>query len=351
MDDAKRELDLREVETESLRADLRASKQRTEAMREIQSRLEMESAQMVDELDVGRDKGLRLIKAETQIVKYQQRLEEMNGLRKLNKELSEKNDQYMDQIHELESSNRGIDTLRKQVDEYKVKNLKLETEKFEAISASQVKDHEMDRLTAELVSLSQAKRLLEDELQSAREESAAAAEEAKEAKIQPISVGRGLEGGLYEVETVTSLREKLKRVERELVHFKDNTADHSQSTAQLATLQSELEDANKAKREREEALLAAKKQLSDTQSELHKVNRAHEVLQQQSSSGESKEQGRVVKEQEKKLLQTENTVRLLEESLKEKEARLHSMNTSCTQISLSALYLPSTASLSLLYLP
>ena len=351
MDDAKRELDLREVETESLRADLRASKQRTEAMREIQSRLEMESAQMVDELDVGRDKGLRLIKAETQIVKYQQRLEEMNGLRKLNKELSEKNDQYMDQIHELESSNRGIDTLRKQVDEYKVKNLKLETEKFEAISASQVKDHEMDRLTAELASLSQAKRLLEDELQSAREESAAAAEEAKEAKIQPISVGRGLEGGLYEVETVTSLREKLKRVERELVHFKDNTADHSQSTAQLATLQSELEDANKAKREREEALLAAKKQLSDTQSELHKVNRAHEVLQQQSSSGESKEQGRVVKEQEKKLLQTENTVRLLEESLKEKEVRLHSMNTSCTQISLSALYLPSTASLSLLYLP
>ena len=329
MDDAKRELDLREVETESLRADLRASKQRTEAMREIQSRLEMESAQMVDELDVGRDKGLRLIKAETQIVKYQQRLEEMNGLKKLNKELSEKNDQYMDQIHELESSNRGIDTLRKQVDEYKVKNLKLETEKFEAISASQVKDHEMDRLTAEHASLSQVKRLLEDELQSAREETAAAAEEARN---QPISVGTGLEGGLYEVETVTSLRGKLKRVERELSHFKDNGTDVSRSvgsSAELVSLQSELEDANKAKREREEALLAAKKQLSDTQSELHKVNRAHEVLQQQSSSGENKEQGRVVKEQEKKLLQTENTVRLLEESLKEKEVRLRPMRMFC----------------------
>ena len=78
-------------------------------------RLEMESSQMADELDVGRDKGLRLIKAETQIAKYQQRLEEMNGLKKLNKELSERNDQYMDQVHRLESSNRGIDTLRKQV--------------------------------------------------------------------------------------------------------------------------------------------------------------------------------------------------------------------------------------------
>ena len=97
------------------------------------------------------------------------------------------------------------------------------------------------------------------------------------------------------------------------------------SSAELASLQSELEDANKAKREREDALLAAKKQLSDTQSELHKINRAHEVLQLQSSSGENKEQGRVVKEQEKKLLQTENTVRLLEESLKEKEVRLHSI--------------------------
>ena len=38
LDDAKRELDLREVETESLKGDLRAAKQRVEAMREIQSR-------------------------------------------------------------------------------------------------------------------------------------------------------------------------------------------------------------------------------------------------------------------------------------------------------------------------
>jgi hypothetical protein len=112
LDDAKRELDLREVENEGLKADLRAAKQRGDAMREIQSRLEMETSQMSDELDVSRDRSLRLIKAETQITKYQQRLEEMNGLKKLNKDLSEKNDQYMETIHDLESNNRGIETLR-----------------------------------------------------------------------------------------------------------------------------------------------------------------------------------------------------------------------------------------------
>ena len=318
------------METESLKADLRASKQRTEAMREIQSRLEIESSQMVDELDVGRDKALRLIKAETQIAKYQQRLEEMNGLKKLNKELSEKNDQYLDQIHELESSNRGIDTLRKQVDEYKVKNVKLETEKFEAISISQVKEHEMNRLAADLSSLSQAKRLLEDELQGAREEITAATEEAKHHNTS--SSGGGAEGGLYEVESVTSLREKLKKAERDLVQYRATGDSTSTSRAsgpsdEIAALQAEIEEVKKSKKEREDSLVSTKKLLSDVQSELHKVTRAHEVQQQQSSSGaENKEQSRAIKEQEHKLLQTNNTVRLLEESLKEKEVRYNAVD-------------------------
>lgn len=322
LDDAKRELDLREVETESLKADLRAAKQRTEAMREIQSRLEIESSQMVDELDVGRDKGLRLIKAETQIAKYQQRLEEMNGLKKLNKELSEKNDQYLDQIHELESSNRGIDTLRKQVDEYKVKNIKLETEKFEAISVCQVKEHEMTRLAADLSSLSQAKRLLEDELQGAREEITAATEDAKHHNTS--SSGVGAEGGLYEVETVTSLREKLKKSERDLVQYRatgDATSQARAPSDEITALQVEIEEVKRSKKDREDSLVSTKKLLSDVQSELHKVTRAHEVLQQSSSGAENKEQSKAIKDQEHKLLQTNNTVRLLEESLKEKEVQ------------------------------
>ena len=301
---------------ESLKADLRAAKQRAEAMREIQSRLEMESSQMADELDVGRDKGLRLIKAETQIAKYQQRLEESNGLKKLNKELSDKNDQYIDQIHELESSNRGIDTLRKQVDEYKVKNVKLETDKFEAISESQVKDHELSRLSGELAAVQQMKRQLEDELQNAREEIAASAEVSKQ---NPVSSAHG--DGIYEVETVTSLREKLKKTERELLTARTLGSESGSGAVNddMIAIQAELEDVKRSKRDREEALLASKKLLSDTQSELHKITRAFEQLQQSSAGAENKEQSRALKEQESRLLQTENTTRLLEESLKEKE--------------------------------
>ena len=301
---------------ESLKADLRAAKQRAEAMREIQSRLEMESSQMADELDVGRDKGLRLIKAETQIAKYQQRLEESNGLKKLNKELSDKNDQYIDQIHELESSNRGIDTLRKQVDEYKVKNVKLETDKFEAISESQVKDHELSRLSGELAAVQQMKRQLEDELQNAREEIAASAEVSKQ---NPVSSAHG--DGIYEVETVPSLREKLKKAERELLTARTLGSESGSGAVNddMIAIQAELEDVKRSKRDREEALLASKKLLSDTQSELHKITRAFEQLQQSSAGAENKEQSRALKEQESRLLQTENTTRLLEESLKEKE--------------------------------
>jgi predicted nucleic acid-binding Zn-ribbon protein len=251
----------------------------------------------------------------------------MNGLKKLNKELSDKNDQYMDQIHELESSNRGIDTLRKQVDEYKVKNVKLETEKFEAISESQLKDHEVTRLNAELTTISQSKRNLEDELQSSREEIAALTEEARQ-NLSSSHSGEGEEGdgeGVYEVETVLSLREKLKRVERELIQSRAGGLGAVESnviTEEVAVLQTELEEGRRKLSMREEALLSAKKQLSDTQSELHKMTRAHEDLQQQSSSSMAdKEQSKALKDQESRLFQTENTLRLLEETLQEKEVK------------------------------
>eukprot|EP00596_Hydrurales_sp_CCMP1899_P005175 CAMPEP_0119034874 /NCGR_PEP_ID=MMETSP1177-20130426/1896_1 /TAXON_ID=2985 /ORGANISM="Ochromonas sp, Strain CCMP1899" /LENGTH=711 /DNA_ID=CAMNT_0006992673 /DNA_START=257 /DNA_END=2389 /DNA_ORIENTATION=+ len=331
VDEAKREVDLRDVENEGLKADLRAAKQRAESMRGIQSGLEMKSSQMADELDVGRDKGLRLIKAESQIVKYQQRIEEMSGLKKLNKELSDKNDQYMDQIHELESSNRGIETLRKQVDEYKVKNVKLETEKFEAISESQVKDHEVTRLSAELMVILQSKRNLEDELQSSREEIAAAIEDSTTRHNQSsssIGEAEGGEGeGVYEVETVLSLREKLKRVERELLQSRGGVLGAVEShiiTEEVAVLQMELEEGRRKLNTREEALLLSKKQLSDTQSDLHKMTRAHEDLQQQSSSSITvKEQSKALKDHENRVFQTENTLRLLEETLQEKEGTIN----------------------------
>ena len=97
----------------------------------------------------------------------------------------------------------------------------------------------------------------------------------------------------------------------------------SSASVEVQSLQVELEEMTRAKKEREEALLATKKTLSDTQSELHKATRTYEQLQEQSSSGQSKEMTKLVKDQEAKLLQQGNTVTLLEESLKEKEVRTY----------------------------
>jgi hypothetical protein len=50
------------------------------------------------------------------------------------------------------------------------------------------------------------------------------------------------------------------------------------------------------------------------------MTRAHEDLQQQSSSSITvKEQSKALKDHESRLFQTENTLRLLEETLQEKE--------------------------------
>jgi hypothetical protein len=46
----------------------------------------------------------------------------MNGLKKQNKELSDEMDAYPDQIHELESSNKNMDTPNTALSIYKVKN-------------------------------------------------------------------------------------------------------------------------------------------------------------------------------------------------------------------------------------
>jgi protein HOOK3 len=338
LNDAKRELDLKTVEADGLAADLKAAKQRADALREMQAKLEVELGQMSDELDVARDKGVRLAKAEAQLEKYQQRLEEMVGLKKQNKELSEKMDQYLDQIHELESNSRGSDTLNKLLDEYKVKNVRLEKERFEALSEAQVRAHEVERMGADLAAAVEARRRCEDELQAARTELAATAAAAEGSRAGSGTLGADDDsGGAFEVETVASLREKLRKTERELkaaqagggtraapAPSSSSSSSAGASSEELALLRAELDDARRLKQEREEALLAAKKQLMDAQSEVHRVTRAHQELEKQAAAGaDAKAAAATLKEHESRLAQMAHTAKLLEAKLEEKEGTIN----------------------------
>jgi DNA repair exonuclease SbcCD ATPase subunit len=157
----KRELDLKIVELENMRSDLLSSRRQWEASTEMVQKLTMENNQMADELDIARDKAIKLAKAEASIEKYQQKLEEMTALKKQNKELSSKLDQYLDQINQLESSNKSMATLQRLVEQYKDKAVELEREKFEAVSAAEMKDHEVDRLKTEISNLAESRNALE----------------------------------------------------------------------------------------------------------------------------------------------------------------------------------------------
>lgn len=168
LEELRRELDLQTVENANLKATLKTANQRSEASREVQAKLEMELHQMTDELDVNRDKAQKLAKAEATIDKYQKKLEEMVSLKKQNKEFSDKLESYFDKIQELESGAKSIGTLNKLVEQYRDKAVELEREKFEVQAALELSVHEVRRLQGDIDTAHEAKRFLEDEVESLR---------------------------------------------------------------------------------------------------------------------------------------------------------------------------------------
>jgi len=241
LDEAQRELDLKSVACDNLSGDLATLKQKLHNALTQQTKLEMENHQLSDELDVSRDKALKLAKAEAQIDKYQRKLEELPNLRKENKELVDKLDQYMDKIHELESSNKNITSMNKMIEQYKDKAVEMEREKFQAVSALQMHQHDFDRMARDLEDALDGKRFLEEELAGVRaelEQHMAVAAELNSSYFAaahsssssfssttsssiaganaPNANSEDGEIGAFETETVTSLREKLKIMEIEL---------------------------------------------------------------------------------------------------------------------------------------
>lgn len=241
VDELRRELDMKIVEIETLKAESSTYHRRWEAAIELNQKLTIESQQMGDELDVARDKASKLVKAEATIEKYQQKLEEMNGLKKQNKELASRLDQYLDQINHLESSNKSITTLQRLVEQYKDKAVELEREKFEALSSSQMKEHEVAQLQKELAAVSKTRNQLEAEVGSLRVELS----QFEDSQRGP---GEGATlGDDFTSDTVPSLKEKVKRLEYEIAGMKSSG---SGSSTDLALVQAEVEDLRRIKKER-----------------------------------------------------------------------------------------------------
>lgn len=339
LDDAQRELDIRQVACDALRSDVSKLAQKLDLSMQKHAKLEMENHQLSDELDVARDKAIKLAKAEAQIDKYQKRLEDLVLLKKENKELVEKLDQYIDKIHELESANKNQSSMQNIIEQYKDKAVEMERHKFEAVSALQMHQHEYQRMERELEDLVEGKKFLEEELSSVRaelEQHMAVAAELNSSSFDCMDSPARSSAQILDTESVTSLREKVKLLEIELREAHktkklssvsntdfdagseaDSTVSIKTLSAELAMIRAELEITSSAKIEREEMLIASKKTISELQLELNKMSRAVKDVERNELQFQTNISA--LKELEQKLALSENTLKLLEGNMKEKE--------------------------------
>lgn len=325
LDELHRDQDLRVVELERLRADLAQTSHRYEHVREALLQLEMRSRQQVDELELAKDRAERLDKAEQALEKYQRRLEEMQDLKRQNKLLSDKLDLTLDQVSELEATNKGLVGVNRLVEQYRHKAVQLEREKIELLSAAKARDAQLTGLKEDLEAAVTGRYRVEDELSSLRRqlESQATVEENDE---RSEGLG-GSEDGAKGVkkETLASLRENIRRLQRKeralrltggtaepLMGEEDQRKEEEEDSELVGLLKKEIEDLKGLKTEREEQLLAETQQVVDLQQALTRSQRSIEESQRVAAFREKDLQGR--------LGEMTTTISILEQRLREKEA-------------------------------
>ena len=318
LDETRRESERLAAELRIVKGDLSSTTMRLNVSEEGKARREIEAQQMADELDIAKDKASKLSRAEATIDKYQRKLEELSELKKQNKELEDKLDKSYDQVQELEASVRSMSSLNKLVEQYKDKAVEFEREKFEAMSALQMKNDELHRVLTDLESANEARRFVEEELASVK----------SELETDDVGPSSGGNAGLGLFESATALKEQNKRLERELKVAKHAAAEGGSGGSDLTKLQddialltAELEDTKRAKKEREDLAFTLRRQLAELTAEYQKTAKA---LQESETSG-GPINSAVAKEAEQQLSQRANTIRLLEEKLKEKETLINKL--------------------------
>jgi chromosome segregation ATPase len=328
LDDAKRELDIKMMQIENLEGELMTTKKSLQTTKETTTKYVMEVQMMKDELDVAKDKALQLHKAESSIEKYKARLEEMTDLKKTNKELEKQIDEYLDKINELENGNKNIVILNKKIEEYKDKKIELEREKFEAISALELKEHELGLMKQKFDNAIESKRAIEDELVTTKEALEQSRVELKENK--PI-VDPDLPSGV----SVAMLIEKISQLEHDVREARIQASTPLETDKEVeAVLRAEISDLEKTKIDREQALVASRKEtvaavsevtnLKDEISKLHvQLNTITNTSITDSATVMTVEAK--VDELTSQLSIKDNTLRRLEENLKENESHVNKL--------------------------
>ena len=229
IDNLKQDLDMKTIEITELQDELYAVNQKLASTKEALDKAESTISLMNDEVDVARDKAARLIKAENTIEKYQKRLEEYASLKKINQELEQKIDEYLDRINELQDAAKNMNALNKVGEQYKDKAYEEERLRLESLSALQAKDKELAELKAELKKAIESRHLMEVELANAR------------MLLDQMSEDDDDDGPM----TISSLKEKIRRLEFQLKQAqagKNGIGDYQATLDDLALAKKKISD-------------------------------------------------------------------------------------------------------------
>ena len=229
IDNLKQDLDMKTIEITELQDELYAVNQKLASTKEALDKAESTISLMNDEVDVARDKAARLIKAENTIEKYQKRLEEYASLKKINQELEQKIDEYLDRINELQDAAKNMNALNKVGEQYKDKAYEEERLRLESLSALQAKDKELAELKAELKKAIESRHLMEVELANAR------------MLLDQMSEDGDDDGPM----TISSLKEKIRRLEFQLKQAqagKNGIGDYQATLDDLALAKKKISD-------------------------------------------------------------------------------------------------------------
>ncbi|OWZ19218.1 hypothetical protein PHMEG_0006573 [Phytophthora megakarya] len=243
--------------------------------------LENEVRRQADELDISRSKLGTLNKLEASVTKYKKKLEEMNSLRGQVRELETLNAQYLDKVVDLESTIKTMPGLKSLVEKYKNQVVELETANVQASSNVNVKEQKIRRLQEELDSALGGKEFLESQVEELRTQVASL--QYREGNDDAMAAGESstVNGGglsadmLLGRDSVSGLRERVARLERENAELKSGNADAGQ-----AELANDLDMAVKAKESLQVSLFQMQKQ-NDQLSEDLRNSRIQNDQQQQ----------------------------------------------------------------------
>jgi hypothetical protein len=269
----------------------------------------------------------------------------------------------------IDTYNIGIQTLNKMIEQYKNKAIELETSSFELQSSLQTKEQIILQLNNEIEKNKNNKHIFTDEINSLKLQ-------IQHYELQSSIVHYDNENGSdsddkyqfkdkNETETIESLKLKIKMLERELkvskssnlsnnnsevdvslgnvVTINDNVQhndgdDNNKHNDEIIMLKNELNDVRYIKREREDMLLQSKKYIEELKYEIEQLKEQHH--QQVASGGTTISSSTttissndnndnkniiVIKELNQKLSETSNTIKLLQDKLKEKESNINKL--------------------------